>query len=59
VGGFRFTPIGSVDGGFELLVEFWSMRAFRSWACRSDSAIRRSRPATMARASPEKVSQMC
>jgi hypothetical protein len=26
-GGFRLTPIGSVDGGLELLVEFWSRRA--------------------------------
>lgn len=32
-GGFRLTPIGSVDGGLELLVEFWPRRALRSWTC--------------------------
>lgn len=33
------TQLGSVDGGWELLVEFWSRRAFRSWTCGPRSVI--------------------
>ncbi|MBX6316447.1 MAG: hypothetical protein IRY99_26580 [Isosphaeraceae bacterium] len=62
-GGCRFTPIGSDDGGLELLVEFWSRRAFSSRTCCLTSATCRSKPSMMApmtaRASSERLSQMC
>lgn len=47
-GGFRLTSIGSVDGGLELLVGFWSRRAFRSWTCCLNSLICRSGPSMTA-----------
>jgi hypothetical protein len=55
-GGFRLTPIGSVEGDLELLVEFWLSLASNS-AIRFSSA---SKAAPMpARASFERVSQRC